>query len=69
MEICRQLWIWLAEAQMELGLKQITVEMIDELMLQKKNINKEKLHLAEKRLKHDVMANIEIYSEVFFRSY
>ncbi|KAF7640234.1 Lyase_1 domain-containing protein [Meloidogyne graminicola] len=65
-KICnwRQLWIWLAEAQQELGLSYITNEKIDELKAHQKDINWEFACKKETELKHDVMAHIHAYSEV-----
>jgi len=60
----RQLWIWLAQSEMELGLNQITEDMIAQLVSNKNNIDGEKLREAEKLSKHEVMANIEVYSEL-----
>uniref|UniRef100_A0A915DZQ1 Adenylosuccinate lyase n=1 Tax=Ditylenchus dipsaci TaxID=166011 RepID=A0A915DZQ1_9BILA len=63
-ETWRQLWIYLAEAEKELGLAQVTEEMIQELKDQKSNIDWEKVKSEEKRLKHDVMAHNHAYGAV-----
>ncbi|PIO65344.1 hypothetical protein TELCIR_12993 [Teladorsagia circumcincta] len=53
----RQLWIWLAEAEHELGLKQVTPEAIEQMKEQRDNIDWPKIREEERRLKHDVMAH------------
>jgi adenylosuccinate lyase len=63
-ESWRQLWIWLAEAEKELGLTQITDEMINELQANKTNIDWTFADAEEKRLKHDVMAHNHTYGKV-----
>ena len=61
----RQLWIWLAEAERELGLDElISKGMIDLLKLQKDNIDWDEIKKMEKALKHDVMAHIKAYGKV-----
>lgn len=60
----RQLWIWLAEAEMELGLKEISADMIAEMKEQKNNINWEVICAEERRLKHDVMAHAYAFGMV-----
>lgn len=59
----RKLWIALAEAEMELGLP-ITQEQIDELKLQKDEINYELAEQKEKEFRHDVMAHIHAYGHL-----
>uniref|UniRef100_A0A914I0U8 Fumarate lyase N-terminal domain-containing protein n=1 Tax=Globodera rostochiensis TaxID=31243 RepID=A0A914I0U8_GLORO len=62
--IWRQLWIWLAESERELGLGAlISKEMVDELKAQKGNIDWDKIKEIERQLKHDVMAHIQAYGE------
>uniref|UniRef100_A0A183C5G8 ADSL_C domain-containing protein n=1 Tax=Globodera pallida TaxID=36090 RepID=A0A183C5G8_GLOPA len=64
--IWRQLWIWLAESERELGLGAlISQEMVDELKAQKGNIDWDKIKEIERQLKHDVMAHIQAYGEAF----
>jgi len=58
----RQLWIALAEAEMELGLN-ISKEQIDELKAFKDDINYEVAEKREAELRHDVMAHIYAYGE------
>lgn len=60
----RQLWIWLAEGQKQLGLAHINDEMIEELKDKKETIDWDNLRETEKILKHDVMSHIEIYKKV-----
>ena len=64
----RQLWIWLAEAEKELGLKQVTQDAIDEMKVNKDNFNEhiwKRLRDEERRVKHDVMAHNHIFGQVF----
>lgn len=58
----RRLWVALAEAQEELGLK-ISQEQIQELISQIENIDFEKAASYERRFKHDVMAHIHTYGD------
>lgn len=60
----RQLWIWLAEAELELGLTQITRAHIDEMKSNLTNINFDRVRIEERRLKHDVMAHVHVFGEV-----
>ena len=60
----RKLWVTLAEAQKELGLDFITNEQIKELKDNIENIDFEKAHEFEKKLRHDVMAHVHAYGEV-----
>ncbi|MBR3103363.1 MAG: adenylosuccinate lyase [Lachnospiraceae bacterium] len=57
----RRLWIALAETEMELGLSQITPEMIEELKANKDNINYEAAKEREKQVRHDVMSHVYAY--------
>ena len=57
----RRLWIALAETEMELGLKQITPEMIEELKAHKDDINYEDAKAREKIVRHDVMSHVYAY--------
>lgn len=68
-ETWRQLWINLAEAELQLELPQISQEMINELIKQKKNIDWEKVREEEKRLRHDVMAHNHAYGAVLIFLY
>jgi adenylosuccinate lyase len=54
----RKCWIALAEAQKELGLPQITQDMIDELISAKDTIDYEVAKEKEKEIRHDVMAHV-----------
>ncbi|CAJ0594208.1 unnamed protein product [Cylicocyclus nassatus] len=60
----RQLWIWLAEAELELGLKQITPEAIAQMKEMRDNIDWPKIREEERRLKHDVMAHNHAFGAV-----
>ena len=57
----RRLWIALAETEMELGLEQITPEMIEELKAHKDDINYEDAKAREKIVRHDVMSHVYAY--------
>ena len=57
----RKLWIALAETEMELGLKQITPEMIEELKAHRDDINYEEAKAREKIVRHDVMSHVYAY--------
>jgi adenylosuccinate lyase len=55
----RRCWIALAEAQFELGLKDIiSQEMIDEMKANKNNIDYDLAASKEKEIRHDVMAHV-----------
>ena len=61
----RQLWVWLAEAEAELGLN-VTGEAIDQLR-QHIQITDDEFKIAteeEKRVRHDVMAHVHTYGTV-----
>lgn len=60
----RQLWIWLAEGEYELGLKQVTPQAIDEMKEQRDNIDWQKIRDEERRLKHDVMAHNHAFGAI-----
>ncbi len=57
----RRLWIALAETEMELGLKQITPEMIEELKAHRDDINYDDARAREKEVRHDVMSHVYAY--------
>ena len=57
----RRLWIALARAEKELGLTQITDEMIAELEAHIDDINYDVAAEEEKKLRHDVMAHVHAY--------
>ena len=56
----RRLWLWLAEAEAELGLP-ITRKQLDELRSHLDDIDFEKAAEHERRLRHDVMAHVHTY--------
>ena len=58
----RQLWIALAESEMELGLN-ITQDQIDELKAHAEDIDYERAAEVEKIRRHDVMAHVITYGE------
>ena len=58
----RQLWIALAESEMELGLN-ITQEQIDELKAHAEDIDYARAAEVEKERRHDVMAHVITYGE------
>ncbi len=57
----RRLWIALAETEMELGLSQITPEMIEELKAHQDDINYDVAKAREKEVRHDVMSHVYAY--------
>ncbi len=59
----RRLWIALAETEMELGLEQITPEMIEELKAYKDDINYDVAKAREKEVRHDVMSHVYAYGQ------
>jgi len=48
---------------MALGVKRVTPEIIQEMVKQRDNIDWAKVRSVESRLRHDVMAHIEVYGE------
>ena len=58
----RELWIALAEGEMELGLP-ITQDQIEELKSHKDDLNLEVARKYEEELRHDVMAHIKAYGD------
>ncbi|CAI4230898.1 unnamed protein product [Auanema sp. JU1783] len=60
----RQLWIWLAEAEKELGLKQITTESIEEMKANRDNLDWDFIRDEERKLKHDVMAHNHAFGKI-----
>ncbi|CAB3407245.1 unnamed protein product [Caenorhabditis bovis] len=60
----RQLWIWLAEAEMELGLKQVTEEAINEMITNRDQFDWEFIRAEERKLKHDVMAHNHAFGKL-----
>jgi adenylosuccinate lyase len=58
----RQLWVWLAEAEAELGL-QITRAQIDALRANIDKIDFAGAEAHERRLRHDVMAHVHAYGD------
>ena len=57
----RKLWIALAETEMELGLSQITPEMIEEMKAHVTDINYDVAKEREKLVRHDVMSHVYAY--------
>lgn len=58
----RQLWVWLAEAEAELGLS-ISTAQIDELRRNIDSIDFTAAEAHERRLRHDVMAHVHAYGD------
>jgi adenylosuccinate lyase len=58
----RQLWIWLAESESELGLP-ISDEQLEELRATKDKLNLDVATAYEKKLRHDVMAHVHAWGE------
>lgn len=59
----RRMWVWLAEAERELGLD-ITEEQISQLRANLDNIDFAAARAHEKRLRHDVMAHVHTYGDL-----
>jgi adenylosuccinate lyase len=59
----RRLWVWLAEAQVELGLA-ITPEQIAELAAHVEDIDFDAAARYERKLRHDVMAHVHAFGDV-----
>ncbi|SKB50113.1 adenylosuccinate lyase [Lachnospiraceae bacterium] len=59
----RRLWIALAETEMELGLPEVTQEMIDELKEHQDDINYDVAVAREKVVRHDVMSHVYAYGQ------
>jgi adenylosuccinate lyase len=59
----RQLWLWLAEAEAELGLV-ISPAQIDELRRHVDDIDFDAAAAYERKLRHDVMAHVHAYGDV-----
>ncbi len=60
----RRLWVALARAEMELGLTQITPEMVAELEANVDNIDFAVAEAREKEVRHDVMSHVYAYGKV-----
>ena len=59
----RRLWLALAESEKELGLAQITDEMINEMKEHLDDINYDTANEYEAKFRHDVMAHIHAFGE------
>lgn len=59
----RKCWIALAEAEMELGIEQITPEMLKEMRANVENINYDVAKAKERENRHDVMAHLYAYHQ------
>jgi adenylosuccinate lyase len=57
----RQLWLWLATAEKQLGLKDVTQEALDEMAANLKNIDYALAKEEEKKRRHDVMAHVHTF--------
>ena len=57
----RQLWTWLAESQLELGLKDVSQEAIDEMKDHLADIDFVAAAAEESRRRHDVMAHVHVF--------
>uniref|UniRef100_A0A0X3PNA1 Adenylosuccinate lyase n=1 Tax=Schistocephalus solidus TaxID=70667 RepID=A0A0X3PNA1_SCHSO len=57
----RQLWIWLAEAQKELGVE-ITDEQLEEMRVKMNDVDFEKAAIEEVQRRHDVMAHVYVFA-------
>ena len=58
----RQLWVWLAEAEAELGLA-ITPAQVESLRRHTDDVDLEAAARYERRLRHDVMAHVHAYGD------
>ncbi len=58
-----QLWLWLATAEMKLGLVDITQEKLDQMKANLTNIDYKMAAEEEKRRRHDVMAHVHTFGE------
>lgn len=59
----RQLWIWLAESEMRLGLP-ISPEQVQELKDTAANLDLDAAAAYEKKLRHDVMAHVHAWGDI-----
>ncbi|KAM0437558.1 hypothetical protein ACHAPT_001922 [Fusarium lateritium] len=61
----RQLWVWLAESEQELGIKEITDEALEQLRAHVRMSDEafEVARVEEKRRRHDVMAHVHAFGE------
>jgi adenylosuccinate lyase len=60
----RRLWLVLAEAQHQLGLRQVTAAAVEQMRRHVDDIDMEAAAAYEKRFRHDVMAHIHAYGDV-----
>ncbi|MFQ5957679.1 MAG: lyase family protein, partial [Candidatus Brocadiales bacterium] len=61
--IWRRLWIALAEAECDLGLKNISKAQIDEMRAHQEDIPYDEVRKLESRIRHDVMAHLRAFGE------
>jgi adenylosuccinate lyase len=61
-ELWRELWVWLAEAQQELGLP-ITSEQLSQLRNYRHRLNLDVAADYERQVRHDVMAHVKAYGD------
>jgi len=59
----RQLWVWLAKSEMELGIASISPEQIEQMEAHIDTLDLEAAARAEKDTRHDVMAHIRVFAE------
>ncbi len=59
----RQLWVALAESEMELGIENISREQIDEMKAHITDIDYDKAKEYETKLRHDVMAHVHTFGD------
>lgn len=60
----RQLWVDLAQSQLELGVKEIKKEHIQEMTKHMEHIDHDKINEYESRFKHDIMAHIYAFGDL-----
>jgi adenylosuccinate lyase len=59
----RRLWIALAEAEQELGLKNVTTAQIDEMRKNQDDIPYDQIRSLEAKIRHDVMAHLRVFGD------
>ena len=59
----RRLWVWLAEAEQRLGLRQVTAKQIEAMRAALESIDFEAAERYEERFRHDVMAHVHAFGD------
>ena len=63
-KLIRDLWTNLAHFQHQLGVKYINVDGIEEMKMNKDNINLDDINKYEQKFKHDIVANIHAFGDL-----